>query len=718
MSLPPPPPSTTLGRLSSPYGSFWRQRGGDRGTFFTPADNNKDTTTGTCKRSATCAVVSNNNKPSIRKLHWVTLDDSKIGGTIFDDIANELKYTDNVVTAKTNVVTSCSLLPTAATGGGRKKSVGPLGFCWLADKQAVERVFSQKQKHGKSKYVISALNVAGRSGRVKVIDARTSQRVAIAMSKFKMPVETLVEKLTNYDSSGLEHDDLDPMLQTVLSAEVVNRFKSALAKGYHEDDFRQEEKSILPLMRLARPTEQCRLLLIDLAMPHELEMLERSCDVLKKACNEARNCEKLRAVMRAVLVWGNFVNFGCDSFVEMRAKGFALTTLTKMSEYRSPSNSKMTALHFVVANVISADPELHLDELSAELPSLPAAAAMAPSFLADSLKTINEEIAVVREEVFMQQKGEQQHEGDDNVVVVEVSRRPDLFVRIEQQISKLEDTLSRTVKELQSICGYFGIETEHVDADHQTASSSSSGSANPLPPLLLLPSFPPFQEVFKPLDSFRKAIASCLRQIQMDPAAYEEVLVGGGEGLGHLVIRAQRARPVRAAYSTTGGIATERLAGSEGGRGADGVTVWKRAIQSSTDVAVVPAICVNRSSITTTGSTTNTTTGVDGRDNDWLTMSNRQEKKRTQQTPDIMLVSRQKVEEEEDSVVFVISDTDDVISREDCTTITDYDKSSSSRSSKSKLSRAVSRRFVSFGVAINRAAKRLVGKKKHKMNDV
>eukprot|EP00922_Rhytidocystis_sp_ex-Travisia-forbesii_P052005 GHVS01077188.1.p1 GENE.GHVS01077188.1~~GHVS01077188.1.p1 ORF type:complete len:805 (-),score=137.19 GHVS01077188.1:343-2469(-) len=707
MSLPPPPPSTTLGRLSSPYGSFWRQRGGDRGTFFTPADNNKDTTTGTCKRSATCAVVSNNNKPSIRKLHWVTLDDSKIGGTIFDDIANELKYTDNVVTAKTNVVTSCSLLPTAATGGGRKKSVGPLGFCWLADKQAVERVFSQKQKHGKSKYVISALNVAGRSGRVKVIDARTSQRVAIAMSKFKMPVETLVEKLTNYDSSGLEHDDLDPMLQTVLSAEVVNRFKSALAKGYHEDDFRQEEKSILPLMRLARPTEQCRLLLIDLAMPHELEMLERSCDVLKKACNEARNCEKLRAVMRAVLVWGNFVNFGCDSFVEMRAKGFALTTLTKMSEYRSPSNSKMTALHFVVANAVSADPELHLEELSAELPSLPAAAAMAPSFLIDSVKKINEELTILKleeEEFRRRRRKEEGDEGENNGVVVVL---PDLFARVDSRTSQLQDTLSSTVKALESICGYFGIETDDpVGADQPSRTASSN---SPLPAVFSMPSFPPFHEVLKPLESFRRAIEGCLRQIQLDPGAYEEVLVEGGEGLGHLVT-AQR-RPMR---SVCGGTATPPgtpVGGTEGARGAEAGTMWKRTIQSSTDVAK----CVN----------THTTTGVDENvrgENNWLRMSTDDRQKKRAVKPDIMLVNLQQKVQAKDASVVVAETTDASGCRDrECTAVTDYhhDNHSSSgykdssggRGSKTRLSRALSRRIVSFGVAF----KRLVGKQ-HKMS--
>ncbi|KAI3862716.1 hypothetical protein MKX03_002008 [Papaver bracteatum] len=298
----------------------------------------------------------------------------------------------------------------------RKSSLKPLH--WSKVTRAVKgSLWEELQKHGEpqsaSEFDLSELeklfsavvpnkaDKGGKSGekknsagskpnKVTLVDLRRANNCEIMLTKVKIPLSDLMPAALALDESILDADQVENLIKFCPTKEEME-----LLKNYTGDreNLGKCEQFYLELMKVPRVESKLRVFNFKIQFGAQTTDFRKSLTTVNSACDEVRNSEKLKDIMRKILWLGNTLNQGT---ARGSAIGFRLDSLLKLTDTRA-SNSKMTLMHFLCKVLATKSPGLlsfHEDLLSLE-----AASKIQLKSLAEEMQSIVKGLEKVKQEL-------------------------------------------------------------------------------------------------------------------------------------------------------------------------------------------------------------------------------------------------------------------------------------------------------------------------------
>ncbi|XP_026193889.1 uncharacterized protein LOC34620900 [Cyclospora cayetanensis] len=327
--------------------------------------------------------------PLGRKIHWKALSGDKIHGTVFSEMP----------------------------------ALGPLGPSALVDGAALSRLFSRTQSSAATKAASKRATKRPEVQQVKLISSKRAQNVAIVLARLSLSTKEAARRLQCLDSSGFSLELLDRLEQVCPLPEELEAFQAYLQQQEQQQTsedpkadsattppLRDVEAEMLPLVRLTGVSLRTRVVRFDLLAPKTLKELNDALDLVDQAAEQGRSSRKFRVLLQAVLQWGNYVNHGvrlaatpegtqsseeggaagdsarglpgaAASVEALPTRGFALTSLLKLMEFRSTVDSRLSSLHYILVNLMASLPDLRLEGLPEEMPLVEEAARLSDEAL-------------------------------------------------------------------------------------------------------------------------------------------------------------------------------------------------------------------------------------------------------------------------------------------------------------------------------------------------
>jgi len=246
-------------------------------------------------------------KPSVqmRQLHWGKIADAKIKGTMWDgEVSDEHVKVDTTELEQMFAAVAASKGSDGEKGGAAKK----------AESKKAEVV--------------------------TLVDAKTSNNTAIALSRFTMKPEAIAAALLAGDGQSLTESSLSSLQAILPSAEEVE-----LVQGFQgpKEQLGKAETFFLAIASVPRYTMRVKTMLVRAQWPERIHELRSKIEDVGSAVKEVRGSKALRSVIEHALAYGNYLNGGTNKGA---AWGFKLDGLNKLAGTKS-LDGKSTLLHYM-----------------------------------------------------------------------------------------------------------------------------------------------------------------------------------------------------------------------------------------------------------------------------------------------------------------------------------------------------------------------------------
>ncbi|RZC72242.1 hypothetical protein C5167_035424 [Papaver somniferum] len=261
------------------------------------------------------------------------------------------------------------------------------------DLSEIEKLFSaavpnKADKGGKSG---EKKNSAGsKPNKVTLVDLRRAYNCEIMLTKVKIPLSDLMPAVLALDESILDADQVENLIKFCPTKEEME-----LLRNYTGDreNLGKCEQFYLELMKVPRVESKLRVFFFKIQFGAQTTDFRKSLMTVNSACDEVRNSEKLKDIMRKILWLGNTLNQGT---ARGSAVGFRLDSLLKLTDTRA-SNSKMTLMHFLCKVLASKSPGLL--SFHEDLFNLEAASKIQLKSLAEEMQAIVKGLEKVKQEL-------------------------------------------------------------------------------------------------------------------------------------------------------------------------------------------------------------------------------------------------------------------------------------------------------------------------------
>ncbi|KAK8587452.1 hypothetical protein V6N12_021945 [Hibiscus sabdariffa] len=379
---PPAPPGAPGGGPPPPPGARGRGRGPSR-----------------------LGAISTAKKSSLKPLHW-----SKVSRAIKGSLWEELQRHGEPHIAPEFDVSELETLFSAVVP---KRATGGKG----------------KGKSGGSK-----------TDKVHLIDLRRANNTEIMLTKVKMPLPDMMAAVLAMDDTVLDVDQVENLLKFCPTKEEME-----LLKNYTGDkgNLGKCEQYFLELIKVPRVESKMGVFSFKIQFRTQISEFRRSLETVHSACEEVRNSDKLKEIMKKILYLGNTLNQGT---ARGSAVGFKLDSLLKLTDTRA-SISKMTLMHYLCKVLAEKNPGL-LD-FHLEFVSLEAAAKIQLKALADEMQAIIKGLEKVKQELAAS-------ENDGPVSDVFCKTLKEFVSGAEAEAESVTNLYSEVSKNADSLALYFG----------------------------------------------------------------------------------------------------------------------------------------------------------------------------------------------------------------------------------------------------------------------
>eukprot|EP01105_Mastigella_eilhardi_P017010 TRINITY_DN390_c0_g1_i3.p1 TRINITY_DN390_c0_g1~~TRINITY_DN390_c0_g1_i3.p1 ORF type:complete len:2090 (-),score=509.34 TRINITY_DN390_c0_g1_i3:37-6306(-) len=198
----------------------------------------------------------------------------------------------------------------------------------------------------------SAASKAGPVQHVQTLPSKTLCNLSIAL-RSKHITKYAVPELVELLSTGSEK----------LSTKTLQILHKALLKEHEVEALQAHatEKALLPaceafllsMYSIPNYTSKLAILLCRSQFDSNIANFESRLRCYSTAVGEISGNTKLESVLQTILFVGNFLNFGTH---QGNAVGFKMESLTRLHEVRSPLNSRVSLLHYIVDLVEKTNP--------------------------------------------------------------------------------------------------------------------------------------------------------------------------------------------------------------------------------------------------------------------------------------------------------------------------------------------------------------------------
>ncbi|XP_035820013.1 formin-like protein 12 isoform X6 [Zea mays] len=220
-----------------------------------------------------------------------------------------------------------------------------------------------------------------KSDKVQLIDLRRANNTEIMLTKIKMPLPDMMSAALALDDSVLDADQIENLIKFCPTKEEME-----LLKNYSGDKeaLGKCEHFFLELMKVPRVESKLQIFAFKIQFQSQIRDVRKNLQTVSSACEELRSSEKLKVIMKNILLIGNTLNQGTP---RGQAVGFRLDSLLKLIDTRATSG-RMTLMHFLCKSLAEKSPEVM--DFHEELVNLEASSKLQLKALAD------EQLAVVK----------------------------------------------------------------------------------------------------------------------------------------------------------------------------------------------------------------------------------------------------------------------------------------------------------------------------------
>ena len=195
----------------------------------------------------------------------------------------------------------------------------------------------------------------------RLYEGKRAQNVEILLKSFRMPVAAIQDAILGMDMTILTQERLQILLTCCPTLEETTTLRAYRKKHPELEGVGQAEMFGYAMLELPKVTMRLRLLLFQTKFDGLVKDMIDNYVVLLTGARELRESERLKAVMRAVLSVGNFLN----QSTRKKAMGFRLQALEKLNDTKSTDN-KQTLLDFIIDYMHKVRAKDDRDELQAE----------------------------------------------------------------------------------------------------------------------------------------------------------------------------------------------------------------------------------------------------------------------------------------------------------------------------------------------------------------
>ncbi|CRH02618.1 formin 2, putative [Plasmodium relictum] len=296
------------------------------------------------------------------KLHWQLLPTHKIEGTVF----NEIKHQE----AKYNLIDT--------------KAVHKIFARAKTEKKVIKKKESEEKKKNSEEKLIT------------VLDRNRAQNIGILL-RFPMSTQEIVDKINVFDLENMNIEFLQKVLHILPTKEESDGILHKLQnENVKPEQFRDVERKLIPFVYLDKCRPKFEISLFSLKYEKMINEIKNDLVIYDKAVKEVRSSIRLRSLLKAVLKWGNYVNYGINDNEDLVALGFTLSSVLKLSEFKSSIDSSITSLHYITVVLCMYLPNLNMNWLENDLESVLVASKMSSEAVDILLISLDKEINYIK----------------------------------------------------------------------------------------------------------------------------------------------------------------------------------------------------------------------------------------------------------------------------------------------------------------------------------
>eukprot|EP00917_Polyrhabdina_sp_WS-2016_P001010 GHVP01002040.1.p1 GENE.GHVP01002040.1~~GHVP01002040.1.p1 ORF type:complete len:1378 (-),score=310.83 GHVP01002040.1:776-4909(-) len=410
------------------------------------------------------ASTPNIKPPLGRKLFWKPVPEKNLGGTIWEEFLQD---------------------------ESDKKLFS------MTDAALVKRVFDKSSRPSSNTRESLKSNQSCKIDGICLVGGSRAQNVGILLAGLSRSTEDWSWSLRILESK-FSLDDIVLIGLVIPTPNEEDLLSAHLMSGGNIADLRIiPEQKMLPLRdsEVPRIRERVRALRLEAWLKNEVKHIRDHLCVLEMASDQVLRSHNLRIFLKAMLQWGNYVNFGFSGKEEeLPTKGVAFSSLLRLGDFKSGVDNSITSLHFIAANLLATFPEAHFEELYEEMPQVTEAARIPVDEIDDLVSTVSEELIFLNEETTLYLESYKKNGGSERLLELQSSCKQILQEIIEEQ--------QRVSCIVQKLCRYFA-------SDSQSDNSSADS-------------------FFRAMDDFLKLFLKVINDILLHPEKYQFLLQEGG----------------------------------------------------------------------------------------------------------------------------------------------------------------------------------------------
>ncbi|EAL66270.1 actin binding protein [Dictyostelium discoideum AX4] len=265
---------------------------------------------------------------------------------------------------------------------------------------------------------------------ISILDPKRSQAIMIMLSRFKISFPDLSKAITNLDESKLNLEDAKSLLKFVPSSEEIE-----LLKEEDPSCFGKPEQFLWELSKINRISEKLECFIFKQKLSTQIEELTPDINALLKGSMETKNNKSFHQILEIVLSLGNFINGGTP---RGDIYGFKLDSLSGLLDCRSPSDSKVTLMTWLIQFLENKHPSLL--EFHQEFTAIDEAKRV-------SIQNLRSEVASLKKGLTLLTNEVEKSEGASKTILSGfVGKSTDAVTLIEKQFNTALESFNSTVQ--------------------------------------------------------------------------------------------------------------------------------------------------------------------------------------------------------------------------------------------------------------------------------
>ncbi|OII73673.1 formin 2 domain-containing protein [Cryptosporidium ubiquitum] len=331
------------------------------------------------------------------------------------------------------------------------------------------------------------------------LSQKRAQNMAIVLARLSVPTDYIIEILNSFNISSLTLEDYERIEQVLPTEMELEKIKSNSKQELH-----QLEQFLSQFSHISNPMTRLRFLKFEHILDASEFDIQRNLNTLYSASVQIRNSNKLRLILKAFLLLGNYVNHGINfstmsnissishvanngsiNWSLLETKGFSFSSLLRLVEFKTTIDPSFTALHYIIANLSLTNPKLNLNQFSTDLHAVSEASKISVEALFSCINDMRKELAIL--------EVEKQKFTNDRV--------ENLFESYSKRLDALVEGYHRIVEKVVDTALYFG----------QNLPEGNRASI--------------IQPFFETMNIFILQFSSCCKDIREKPSRFSPLLV-------------------------------------------------------------------------------------------------------------------------------------------------------------------------------------------------